>query len=281
MVEKIQMDVNETLELDYLVEQISDNAVEIDDEPSSGSLSLTYISKNISVINPTEPGIYKLDIKGQTIEIEVTDIPDSGNLQANWDVQQQPESGGQTIDPLVDQSGNGNDATAVGAPTLNAGGFNGYDAASLDGTDDRWEVSISLSQPFTIYAVVEITDSTETRAIVRDASTTTILDYYASTPGWRVYAGSQITGTTDDTINIVTGLFDGANSVVEEEDTQTASGDAGTGAGTNLGIGGEYATSNNFFQGNIMQVMIYDAGHNSTTRSDVNNYLANRWGVTL
>jgi hypothetical protein len=77
MVKKIQMDINETLELDYVIEQITNDVVEISSEPSPDALSLSYISKETSVLNPTETGIYKLDIKGQTIEIEVTDIPDS------------------------------------------------------------------------------------------------------------------------------------------------------------------------------------------------------------
>lgn len=84
MVDKIQMNVNETLELEYLVEQISDGPIKVN-EPTSGSSSINYISKNVGVFNPSETGIHKLTINGQTVEIDVTDIPDSVDYQYPFD----------------------------------------------------------------------------------------------------------------------------------------------------------------------------------------------------
>jgi hypothetical protein len=78
MVENISMNINDTLELDYLVEQIDDSTIDITDEPSKNSYSLDYGRKQFGIFDPTDTGTYKLDINGQTIEIEVTDIPDSG-----------------------------------------------------------------------------------------------------------------------------------------------------------------------------------------------------------
>lgn len=77
MVENITMNVDNTLEMDYIVQQISDDAVEVKSEPTNNSYSINYLNRKVSVFNPMETGTYKLDINGQTIEIEVIDIPNS------------------------------------------------------------------------------------------------------------------------------------------------------------------------------------------------------------
>lgn len=77
--QKIKMDVDETLELDYLVEEVSRDAVTIYKEPSG--LSESYYSTDTYVFDPSGTGTFQLDINGQTIEIEVTDIPDSVVVQ--------------------------------------------------------------------------------------------------------------------------------------------------------------------------------------------------------
>jgi hypothetical protein len=73
----IHMDINETLELDYLVEQISNDTIKVSDEPSSGATSLNYVREEYGVFDPAEPGTYKLEINGQKIEIKVTKIVES------------------------------------------------------------------------------------------------------------------------------------------------------------------------------------------------------------
>jgi hypothetical protein len=73
--QKIKMNVNETLELDYLVEEVSRDIITIDKNPNG--LSDDYISKEKYIFNPSGAGIYQISLKNQVIEIEVTDIPDS------------------------------------------------------------------------------------------------------------------------------------------------------------------------------------------------------------
>lgn len=83
MVKNISMNVDETLELDYLVEEITDDVVKVSSEPTSGASSIDYIATQTSVFNPSEAGTYKLNINGQTIEIDVVDIPDSEGFEHN------------------------------------------------------------------------------------------------------------------------------------------------------------------------------------------------------
>jgi hypothetical protein len=77
MVENITMNVDDTLEMDYIVQQISDDTIEVTSDQSTNSYSINYLNKQVGVFDPMETGTYKLEINGQTIEIEVTDIPDS------------------------------------------------------------------------------------------------------------------------------------------------------------------------------------------------------------
>jgi hypothetical protein len=129
MVEKIRMNVDETLELEYLVEQISDDTISITDEPTSGSSSVDYIATQKGVFNPSETGIHKLDINGQTVEIDVIDIPDSVVLQFDAGTYSTGDSA------WTDDVGT-NDAAITGAPqssTLS----NGDPSVTADGTDDH------------------------------------------------------------------------------------------------------------------------------------------------
>jgi hypothetical protein len=139
MTEKISMNVNETLELDYLVEQVSDNTIDITSEPSSGTMSVDYINTRTGVLNPSTTGTYKLDINGQTIEIEVTHIPDSG-ADHQWNYVE----GSGTV--VRDVKGSLN-ANFTGINWQNGLGAEDY-YALLDGNDDRGELGDASKSDF-------------------------------------------------------------------------------------------------------------------------------------
>lgn len=77
MAEKISMKIDETLELDYLVEKINSEAANIKSEPENVSASLDHIKTESTIFNPPDSGTYEIKISGQIITIEVIDIPDS------------------------------------------------------------------------------------------------------------------------------------------------------------------------------------------------------------
>lgn len=78
MSKKITMNIDETLELDFLVEQVSDDSIDITGRPNNDSSSVEYISRRSGVFNPENTGIYNFDVNGQSVEIEVTETPTSG-----------------------------------------------------------------------------------------------------------------------------------------------------------------------------------------------------------
>lgn len=65
----------EILELKYLVEEIGDDKVTYDKKP--GEISDNYVSKREYVFDPKDAGVYQINLDGQTIEIEVTSVPDT------------------------------------------------------------------------------------------------------------------------------------------------------------------------------------------------------------
>lgn len=71
----IQMNVNEVLELEYLVEETSGNTIDVGTNESNAEIN--YLSKEYGVFNPNSTGTNVLTINGQKVEIEVVDIPDS------------------------------------------------------------------------------------------------------------------------------------------------------------------------------------------------------------
>lgn len=93
MTGKISMSVNDTLELDYLVEQIDDNTITIASEPNNVSTSVDCVNKRYGVFNPPETGKYQIDINGQIVEVDVFNLPNNngeiykdGELEEYWQI---------------------------------------------------------------------------------------------------------------------------------------------------------------------------------------------------
>lgn len=72
----INLDVDGVLELEYLVEEISDNSITVQ---SGDASDLGYISRDVTVLDPSSTGIYKLEINSQIVKVQVFDIIDNFN----------------------------------------------------------------------------------------------------------------------------------------------------------------------------------------------------------
>jgi hypothetical protein len=132
------MNVNDTLELDYLIEEISRDTIKVTDEPTADSSSVSYISRETGVFNPSETGTHKLDIDGQIIEIEVTDIPDSGIFR--YDFEDDSDSS-TAIDAFADDSHTAYDGSISGATYSSTARWGDF-GLSFSGSD-------SLTTPLT------------------------------------------------------------------------------------------------------------------------------------
>ena len=206
-------------------------------------------------------------------------IPDSENLHAHYEIPLQPESDSEVIDPLIDKSGNGHDADAVGEPTMDESGLNSTETAILDG-DDYWEIGPSdwgtISPPITVYAGFELRaedlDDDYRLFWSEDDSDNWLFGSWDDSEFWRLGTpGDDVDGTSDDSIQHATFLFDDTNGESElfEERTSTATaGDADQGEMDRLTIGNRTGFSEEWV-GAYSILLVYDTRHDDEMRQDV------------
>lgn len=85
------MNINEILELDYLVEEVSNSDISYNKKP--GSVSESYVTRNLYVFDPNDTGLYEFEVGGSVVEVDVTDFYvnddfDNGSLNtsSDWNV---------------------------------------------------------------------------------------------------------------------------------------------------------------------------------------------------
>lgn len=208
-------------------------------------------------------------------------IPDSGDLQAHYDWTQ--ASGTSSV---ADQTSNGHDLTgSYSGPTAT---INGNQAGEFDGADDYLDVSFgtTLSQPTHFFIVAQMTASpNEFNEIITGDDTTDRQaiagDNDANGDDWTLFAGTRLNSglTFDETPHIISGLFDGTNSVLRLDGTQIASGDAGANSLSGLTVG-SHPFQFNYTAVNVGESLLYPMDK-SGVQSDVESYLSNKWGITI
>lgn len=236
--------------------------------------------------NPLEDATVKVRRGGEWDEIwPVTTVPDSDNLQLQYDLQQQPESDGELIEALIDHGPNESEAYNVGGPTMDSAGFNGEPIASLDGVDDGWLVDdgdwTDIMQPFTFYAAFDL-DATggDNILIATDGGDDPPINLGMQEGEWRIRCGESLYGSDNLDVNILSGVCDNTNGVLYEDGEQIAEGgigDRNMDGGVSIGW---YSDQNGwYFDGGVAEILVYSSAHDPETVADVNAYLTDRWGL--
>lgn len=219
-----------------------------------------------------------------TAESDADGLPEE-DLFAHYDLSDESDDDGDSISSLEDHSGNGRVAEAVGSPVFEQDALNNNEpGAVLDGDGDGFHVESddwgTLEQPYTVYAVVDLYEATDSHRVFDSEENGRIIMDYSDTDGWRIFADDDhIEGTDDESINVVTGVYDGEDSLLKEGGFQTASGDPGSGTLGDLPIGFYEGAEDNWWDGAISEIVVYDARHDSETRDQVNDYLSDKWGL--
>lgn len=278
MVKKIAMNLNDTLELDYLVEQVSDDAIDITSEPTPGSSSIQHAKKRFGIFNPSETGIHKLKIDGQTIKIRV--IPNGAVSRWTFD------NTDTDTENVIDIWGS-NNATNNGATTGVTGANETYstnEAFSFDGSNDYVDTTIeSITPPVSISLWCYLTDTGGTYGAFGNWNNTDAEDLYIqytdTESSWRLNTDSGVvlqpsqsfsTNTWQHIVftidaNKQSGYFDG---------NRVASSTTGTTAThktvNNFAIGGT-SSSKNLWNGRIDDVRIYEKALSATEVSNLYN----------
>jgi len=231
------------------------------------------------------------DITGATIDgTDVTEItvdgqsvfsggiPDSGDLHAQYDW----SNNSTTTSSVPDLTGNGFDLT--GSFTNLTGSINGVQAGEFDGSSD--EVSVNFSnqlQPNTIFCVVQFitVSSTNFEGVYGGRNTAGTNQFMSNdSGGYDVFAGTNLSSSTsaDTSPHIFSVLFDGTSSIIRQDGTQVASGDAGTRVLDGFVVGKN--PFNEFANVYIGEILIYPQDKSSIF-SDVEDFLSSKWGISV
>jgi hypothetical protein len=178
-------------------------------------------------------------------------------------------SDGDPVSTWSDRSGNGNDATGSGdtRPTFQAGEVGGQPAIEFDGSNDKLNITISLTQP--TYALI-VFNSTGTKFYHRvwaESSNSMNLDCASGifTDGLTIYAGAALVASTTTTTTLLADVeFNGSSSTIRKNGTLIASGNAGSGSAAAIELGGAtIAGASQAFSGKMSTVIFLPSSPSS------------------
>jgi len=217
--------------------------------------------------------VQEITVDGQTVFSAAPVIPDSQDLQARYDFTK--ENG--TV-PITDQTNNGNDLDQGGYSGVSVT-INGVQAGDFDGTDDIAQTNWSaLSQPYSIFIVYEYRTTNDFDRLWSDFDLSPLVEQELTGRNeWRVNAGSSLEGGTPDTSPHVSSIvINGANSIHRIDQSQVASGDAGTNSLEGFSIGAQ-GDGTNFSDVKLGEILIY-TNDKSGKFFEIESYLSDKWG---
>jgi len=188
-----------------------------------------------------------------------------------------------TVYQWLDQSGNGNTATAASTgvePTIYTGGAlvkeNGRVGLDFDGTNDQLETSatFSLTQPAHQFGTGKINSSysasTNYTFASSDVATNRNHFFYRSTGKYAIYSGSSIESSigTNSSQFVFSALFNSPSSALSLNGSSVASGDSGSyNFGGNLLLGNQ---SGNFpWYGVEQEFIMYNSDKSGTDQTSI------------
>lgn len=198
------------------------------------------------------------------------------------------------VDAFTDLSGNGNSPAAVTTerPTYKTNIINGKPAILFDGSDDNMQVSWdggNQSQPITGFIVYKRVIGTITTAKFlfdsnNDAINRAAISFNPSGTATltRLYAGettAQFTDVITSTPRVHTFVLDGATSKQWIKGVLKVTNNAGGNASNGLTIGARYNESAGNFLKFYLCEMIFYSGDKSSYQSEIEAYLASKWGI--
>jgi len=189
----------------------------------------------------------------------------------------------------ADRSASGYDATAssTARPTYRTGQINGKPALDfVDGAGNRLNISMSeTSGNWTWFFVIDSDTNAAAYRYMYDASSgRLVLAQLANnndSPGW--YDGtwriSPSTGTTGVQV-LEYNLASGAGELYRDRTSILSSGYTQRALGGTQRIGSSYS-DNNYFNGRMAEVVVYNSALGTTDRDTIYTYLNDKYGFTL
>jgi len=178
-----------------------------------------------------------------------------------------------------------------GAATYRASGIAGQASLDHNGSSDGFDTSFgsTISQPFVVYSVINPnttelpigTSGDPVRSFWAEPNTNSPNgSWNGNIPAWELFAGKPIRGSSTKDRRIISCLADGANSILREDNTQTASGDAGTLGLDLFSIGKSNDPAERFWPGDIGYVEVHESVPNSGFESREQDIIDD-WGLSV
>ena len=210
-------------------------------------------------------------------------IPDSVELHAHYDFSREDGSL-----PIADVSDNNFDLDQGGYSGV-GGEINGNQAGVFDGVGDAvWLDDGDSIDTITFYIVCssgDLSDNDDYTILQTENN----LDNHAlewSDGNWRTYPRTSITGSSDQSSQLFTVIWDG-----DSGDITIRENGSETGTGTSdpfdfrldeFGLGSkEPFSSSDFFEGEIGEVIISPEVPNDSERDEMESYLTGKWNISL
>ena len=204
--------------------------------------------------------------------IESFDPADDGTTINSWNDYQQLQPDLTGGDPTIDDDGIG-DVSLL---------FDSVDDA-LTASSSEWT---TLTQPITAYVVIDpasdfddtVSQNVTGRESSGDGRTGTV--EWRENATWQLFGGTALEGSSTVQRNLITGVFDGADSIIREDGTETGSGDAGSEDWESLSLGA-LDGNRNHFDGHIAALYIQDERASSSKIADTESIIDSRWNLGL
>jgi len=224
--------------------------------------------------------VEEITIDGQTVFTAGPNIPN--NAVAHYDATQLTASDGDPIDPWPNQIAGLNDLDADNSrtPTFDTSGIN--NTPSIDMTEDFFEVSLSVTEPFYYFTVYNNDDAGSEQFIHIHDTTGNKLQARENGNVWSLLTGPDNVisgGTPDSNPHVVSYGVDGPDSFIRVDGVQVASGTV------SQDLSGTYQFGNNgfsrFADGYWGEIVIVEGIMTSGEISDEESRLANKWGLSI
>jgi len=224
------------------------------------------------------------DVKEITIDgqqaAEFIDIPDSAVAQ--YDATAISATDGNPLSSWSDQI-SGNDLSAVNAPTFRNSAINGNPAVEFDGSDDEMTAAIGrFSQPITYGLVYRLKSTSSTNNIVTRQSGSLQYRPTANNDFNHFDGNTGFIGGTPTTNNEIGFLIWDASNTEQYVNGSQISLSSGSTSPTDL-VDLRVGTSafDEFLDGFIGEIIIYDDRLTNSERTEEENRLSNKFGIPV
>ena len=212
------------------------------------------------------------------MSVAADDIPDSEDLHARYDFSQEDGSM-----PVTDQTGNGFDLV-TGSYSGTGVSINGVQAGSFDGTDDtvRSDTFSDLGEMM-VSMVVDATSPFDSAQVWYQGFTDNgnYIGSGVTDTTWIILSDENTEGSDNPDVNILTGIWENGALRLREDGVETVNLDSDIRPHDIVSLASENPHNDRrYAEGAIGEVLVYENADNSRA-SDVEQYLADKWGVEI